>query len=45
MKIGEFSHIGTGTAIHPGTNIGVNVKTAVGSKVFKDILDNNVYKN
>ena len=45
VKIGKSSHIGTGTAIHPGTNIGNYVKTAVGSKVFKDISDNNVYKN
>lgn len=44
VRIGKFSHIGTGTAIHPGINIGNYVKTAVGSKVFKDILDNNVYK-
>lgn len=42
--IRKFSHIGTGTCIHPGINIGSNVKTAVGSRIFKDIIDNTVYK-
>ena len=45
VRIGKFSHLGTGTSIHPGINIGNNVKTAVGSKVFKDILDDTVYKD
>tara|TARA_B110000027_G_C16037664_1_gene263848 strand:+ start:47 stop:661 length:615 start_codon:yes stop_codon:yes gene_type:complete len=39
VKIGKFSHLGTGTSIHPGIHIGDNVKTAVGSKVFKNILN------
>ena len=45
VKIGKFSHLGTGTSVHPGIRIGNNVKTAVGSKVFKNILDDIVQKN
>jgi len=45
VKIGKFSHLGSGTSVHPGIKIGKNVKTAVGSKIFKDVLDNTVYKN
>ena len=45
VKIGKFTHLGTGTSVHPGINVGENVKTAVGSKVFKDILDDTVQKN
>jgi sugar O-acyltransferase (sialic acid O-acetyltransferase NeuD family) len=45
VKIGKFTHIGTGTSVHPGIHIGNNVKTAVGSKIFKNILDNEVYKS
>jgi sugar O-acyltransferase (sialic acid O-acetyltransferase NeuD family) len=43
IRIGKFSHLGTGTSVHPGIHIGNKVKTAVGSKVFKDILDDTVY--
>ena len=28
-----------------GCDIGDNVKTGIGSKIFKDILDNTVFKN
>jgi sugar O-acyltransferase (sialic acid O-acetyltransferase NeuD family) len=45
VRIGKFSHLGTGTSIHPGINIGNNVKTVVGSNIFKNILDDTVYKN
>ncbi len=45
VRIGKFTHLGTGTSVHPGIHIGNNVKTAVGSKVFKDILDDTIYKN
>ena len=45
IKIGKFSHLGTGTSVHPGDKIGKNVRTAVGSKIFKNILDNKIYKN
>ncbi|MDB2618016.1 acetyltransferase [Candidatus Pelagibacter bacterium] len=45
ISIGKFSHLGTGTSIHPGINIGKNVRTAIGSKIFKDILENTIYKN
>jgi len=45
VRVGKFSHLGTGTSVHPGINIGNNVKTAVGSKVFKNILDDTVQKN
>jgi UDP-N-acetylbacillosamine N-acetyltransferase len=44
IRIGKFSHLGTGTSIHPGINVGDNVKTGVGSKIFKDILNNEIYK-
>ena len=45
VKIGEFSHLGTGTSVHPGVNIGKNVITAVGAKVFRNILDDTVHKS
>jgi acetyltransferase-like isoleucine patch superfamily enzyme len=45
VKIGKFSHLGTGTSVHPGINIGKNVKSGVGSKVFKNILDDTILKN
>ena len=45
VRVGKFSHLGTGTSVHPGIHIGNNVKTAVGSKVFKNILDDSVQKN
>ena len=44
VKIGKFTHLGSGTSIHPGINIGNNVKAGVGSKIFKDILENIIYK-
>ena len=45
VRIGKFSHLGTGSSIHPGVNIGNNVKTAVGSKVFRNMLDDTVHKD
>ena len=45
VRIGKFSHLGTGTSVHPGIHIGNNVKTAVGSRIFKNILDDTVYKD
>ena len=45
VRIGKFSHLGTGTSVHPRIHIGNNVKTAVGSKVFKNILDDTIQKN
>ena len=45
VKIGKFTHLGTGTSVHPGILNGNGVKTGVGSKVFKNILDNKVYQN
>ena len=44
VRVGKFTHLGTGTSVHPGINIGNNVKTAVGSKVYKNILNEKVYK-
>ena len=44
IRIGKYSHLGTGTSIHPCINIGDNIKTGVGSKIFKDILNNEIYK-
>ena len=43
--IGKFTHLGTGTAVHPGIHIGNNVKTAIGSNVFKNISDDTIHKN
>ncbi len=45
VRVGKFTHLGTGTSVHPGIHIGNNVKTAVGSRVFKDILDDTIYNN
>jgi sugar O-acyltransferase (sialic acid O-acetyltransferase NeuD family) len=45
VKIGKFTHLGTGTSVHPGINIGQNVKTGIGSKIYKDILNNKIFKN
>ena len=45
VNVGKFSHLGAGTSVHPGINVGQNVKTGVGSKIYKDILDNKIYKN
>jgi len=45
VKVGKFSHLGAATSVHPGINIGNDVKTGVGSKVFKNILNNIVYTN
>jgi sugar O-acyltransferase (sialic acid O-acetyltransferase NeuD family) len=45
VNVGKFTHLGTGTSIHQGISIGNNVKTGVGSKVFKNILDDTIYKN
>ena len=44
VKLGKFSHLGTGTTVHPGVKIGDNVKTAIGTKIFKDTLDNVILK-
>ncbi len=45
VRIGKFSHLGTGTCVHPGIYVGNNVNTGIGSKVFKNILDDTVIKN
>ena len=45
VKIGKFTHLGTATSVHPGINVGDNVKTVVGSSIYKDILDGTIYKN
>ena len=45
VKVWKFTHLGTGTSVHPGINIGQNVKTGIGSKIFKNILDNKIFKN
>jgi sugar O-acyltransferase (sialic acid O-acetyltransferase NeuD family) len=44
IKIGKFSHLGSGTSVHPGIVIGNKVKTGVGSKIYKDVLDDKIYK-
>ena len=45
VSVGKFTHLGTGTSVHPGMNIGQNVKTGIGSKIYKDILNNKIFKN
>jgi sugar O-acyltransferase (sialic acid O-acetyltransferase NeuD family) len=45
VNVGKFTHLGTGTSVHPGVNIGQNAKTGIGSKIYKDILDNKIFKN
>ena len=45
VRIGKFTHLGTGTSVHPGINIGKNVKSGIGSNIFKNILDDTIYKN
>ena len=45
VSVGKFTHLGTGTSVHPGINIGQNVKTGIGSKIYKDILNNKIFKN
>jgi len=45
VRVGKFTHLGTGTSVHPRINIGQNVKTGIGSKIFKNILDNKIFKN
>ena len=44
-KVGEFTHLGSGTSVHPGINIDKNLKTGICSKVFKDILDDKIFIN
>ena len=45
VKVGKFTHLGTGTSVHPGINIGQNVKTGIASKIYKDILNNKIFKS
>ncbi len=45
VRIGKFTHLGTGTSVHPGVQIGNKVKTGVGLKIYKDVLDNTIYKD
>ena len=35
VKVGEFTHLGSGTSVHPGITIGKNVKTGIGSRYLK----------
>ncbi len=45
VKVGKFTHLGTGSCVHPGVDIGENVKTGIGSKIYQNIEDNKIYKN
>ena len=45
VSVGKFTRLGSGTSVHPGINIGQNVKTGIGSKIYKDIIDNKIFKN
>jgi len=43
--VGKFTHLGTGTSVHPGVKIGNEVKTGIGSRIYKNILNNKIFKN
>tara|TARA_A100000164_G_scaffold279510_1_gene251682 strand:- start:214 stop:813 length:600 start_codon:yes stop_codon:yes gene_type:complete len=45
VRVGKFTHLGTGTSVHPGIHIGHNVKTGIGSKVYRNILDDKIFKD
>ena len=45
VSIGKFTHLGTATSVHPGIYIGSNVKTGIGSKVYQNIFDDEIFKN
>ncbi len=45
VKVGKFTHLGSGTSVHPGINIGNNAKIGIGSRLFKDISDDEIFKN
>lgn len=45
VSVGKFTQLGTGTSVHPGINIGKNIKTGIGSKIYKNIVDNKIFKN
>tara|TARA_B100000795_G_C22590605_1_gene357323 strand:+ start:48 stop:647 length:600 start_codon:yes stop_codon:yes gene_type:complete len=45
VSIGKFTHLGTATSVHPGIHIGSNVKTGIGSKVYQNIFDDEIFKN
>ena len=43
--VGKFTHLGTGTSVHPGVKIGNEVKTGIGSRIYKNILNNKTFKD
>lgn len=43
VKVGKFTHMGTGSSVHPSVCIGTNVKVGVGAKIFKDIKDGFIF--
>lgn len=45
VSVGKFTLLGAATSVKLNINIGQNVKTGVGSKIFKDIKDNKVFIN
>ena len=45
VSVGKFTHLGTGTSVHPGVKIGNDVKTGIGSKIYKNILNNKTFKD
>lgn len=45
VSVGKFTHLGTGTSVHPGVKIGNDVKTGIGSKIYRDILNNKTFKD
>jgi sugar O-acyltransferase (sialic acid O-acetyltransferase NeuD family) len=44
VLIENESLVGAGSTVHPGIKVGKNVKIAIGSKVFKDIKNNIIFK-
>ena len=45
VSVGQNTLVGTGSSIHPGTKIGKNVKIGVGSNIFKNLIDNSIFRN
>jgi sugar O-acyltransferase (sialic acid O-acetyltransferase NeuD family) len=42
--IGNDTLVGAGATVHPGIKVGKNVKVGIGSKIFRNVKKNTVYK-
>ena len=43
VSVGKFTHLGTGTSVHPSILIGGNVKSGIGSRIYRNILENEIF--